>query len=133
MRGDVEIAANQLAGFEALVAEPVFQLVEEVEFVPEFRVDLGVGLVAAGGNVDRVDRQRSAAPFDAGRDVAAVLYLAEDPARDIGERKARDDGDAVIALLAVHRVMGIARVGEGRRGNCSFWHLISCRHRMSGR
>ncbi len=52
-------------GLEASLAEPVLELLEEVELVLEFRIDLGIGLVAAGGDVDRVDGQRVAAPADA--------------------------------------------------------------------
>ena len=43
VRGDVEIAADQLALAEVGLAEPGLQLLEEIELVAEFRVHLGVG------------------------------------------------------------------------------------------
>ena len=53
------------------------QLVEEGELVGEFRVDLRVGLVAAGRDVEIVDGDRPAVMLDRRGDVARVLLAAE--------------------------------------------------------
>jgi len=112
VRGDVEIAADELARGKARLGEPVAELGEEIELVAELAVDLGIGLVAAGRNVEIVHGERAAAEIDDGRDVPALLDAAEDATRHVGQRRARDDGDAVIALLAVHRLVCIAGVGQ---------------------
>ena len=60
-------------------------LVEEGELVGEFRIDLGVGLVAAGRHVEIVQRDRIAQPgalAERHRDMAAIGLAAE--ALDVG-------------------------------------------------
>ncbi|MNC95525.1 hypothetical protein D3C83_126750 [compost metagenome] len=52
VRGDVEIAADDLPPREGGVTEPGFQLGEEAHLVPELGVELGVGQVTAGGDVE---------------------------------------------------------------------------------
>src|SRR3954469_15239378 len=66
MRGDVEIAADELADLEAVLAEPLLQFLEEIELVPELGVHLGVGLIAAGRDIYRMDGERAAAEIEAG-------------------------------------------------------------------
>jgi hypothetical protein len=48
--------------------------------------------------------------------MAAVALFAEIVLIDVRERMARDDGDAVIALLPVDRDMLVAEVAERRGG-----------------
>ena len=48
VRGDVEIAGDQVPALEDRVGEPGLELVEKAQLVLELRVDLGVRLVAAG-------------------------------------------------------------------------------------
>ena len=90
-------------------------LVQEGELVGEFLVDVGVGLVAAGGDVEIVQRRRLGKPglrADRHGDMAAVGLAAEAADVDCVERHPRDDGDAVIALLPVEREMGVAHALE---------------------
>ena len=78
----------------------------------EFRIDLGIGLVAAGGNVEVMDGDRTAAVHHGRGDVAGIVLAAEAAPVDCCERQARDDGDAVIALLAVDRDVPVAGLAE---------------------
>ncbi len=49
---DVEVAhQDRLPPLGRILDEPVVELVEEPELVREFRIDLGAGNVAAGGDV----------------------------------------------------------------------------------
>ena len=102
--------AGEIGGHAAV------QLVDEGELVGEFQVDRRIGLVAAGGNVEIVDGDGPVAIGDARGDVAAIVLAAELPAVDVEERQPRDDGDAVIALLAVDRDVPVAGVAEGAMG-----------------
>ena len=77
----------------------------------ELHVDLGVRLVAAGGHVKIMDRQRlgeAGGALERDRHVAGVVLFAEAVARDVGEGLLRDDGDAVPAFLSVQRDVAIA-------------------------
>ena len=92
----------------------------------EFRIDLGVRLVAAGRHIVVMDRQRIAQArllAQHGADVARV-GLAAIALHGLGiERQPRDHGDAVIALLAVERDVLIAEPLEAlaaeRRRRCT--------------
>ena len=64
VRGDVEIAADQLAGGEIRRIEPGLEFGKEIELVLELRIDLRVGHVAAGRNVEIVHGQRAAAEIE---------------------------------------------------------------------
>jgi hypothetical protein len=81
--------------------------------VLEFPVDLGIGLVAAGRHIEIVQQHVSppeprSSPPDGG-----VSPLAQNSRRStISIGVARDRGDAVIALLAADRDMGIAERHE---------------------
>ncbi len=86
-------------------------LVEESELVIEFRIERGIGDVAAGRHIEIMQHQRlcELRLFAEGhRDVAGIDDVAE--GADVGrlERQLRDHGDAVIALLSVQRDVLIA-------------------------
>ena len=86
-------------------------LVEEVKLVLEFRIDLGIGLVAAGRHIEIMQRHglvEAGALAQHHRDMAAIGLAAEVLQIDAVERPAREHGDAVIALLAVERRVFIA-------------------------
>ena len=132
MRRDVEIAADQLPVLKCSSPNHALQLLEEIELVLEFRVHLGVGRVAAGRDIDRVDGQRAAAEIEAGRDVAAILDFAEHAARNVGRADAsrrwrRRDSPSGRA----RRDAGSRPRQKPRAGTARCWHLISCRHRTS--
>ncbi len=76
--------------------------IEEIQLVPEFRIDRWIGLVAAGRNVkvvqgDWVVQLRALAQNH--RDMPAVGLTAETLDVDLFKRNAREDCHAVIALL----------------------------------
>src|SRR5581483_485086 len=115
-RRHVEVAEKDRAlGFARLdgVARP--QLVEEGELVREFRIDLRIGLVAAGRHVEIMQRDRIAQAgtlAELRRDVPAVVLVAEALDAHVLDGQARDQSDAVIALLPVDRDMLVAELGE---------------------
>ena len=78
----------------------------------EFRIDGGVGNVAARGHVEIVQLD---AVLERHLDMAAIAVRAEFVAERFTERNAREHGDAVIALLPVDRVMHIAKLLERLR------------------
>ncbi len=78
----------------------------------EFGVDVGVRLVAAGGHIEIVHGEGTVAHIDAGRDVPAVGNVAKAARCDLVERVFGDDGDPVIALLAVNGLMGVTGLGQ---------------------
>ena len=85
----------------------------------KFGIDLGIGNIAAGGNIEIVQLE---AALKHRRDMAGIVLAAEAFLMGSLEGKAREDGDAVIALLAVDRLMDIAELlerlgGEKRVGN----------------
>ncbi len=75
-----------------------------------------VGLVAAGRDVEIVDGDRSPAIIDRRGDVARVFLAAEAPPVHRAKRPSRDDGDAVIALLAVDLDVAVPGLAEGLEG-----------------
>ena len=107
-RGDVEVADEDGALGRGR-GEPGAELGEEVELVGELRVQARVGDVAAGGDVEVVDHR---ARGQAGGDVAGVAAGAEVAVRDLLERQAREDGDAVVGLLAADDDVGVAEGAE---------------------
>ena len=110
-RRNIEVADEDGAGPGDLRHDPP-HLADEGKLVREFRVDLGVGLVAAGRHVEIMDGDRFSAMLDRCGDVAGVVLAAELPAVDAAERPTRDDGDAVIALLTVHCDVAVAGLAE---------------------
>ena len=80
-RRDVEIADQDHAACAVAAQRGVVaHLVEEGELVREFRIDLRIGLVAAGRHIEIVQRDRIAQPgvlAEHGRDVAAVGLAAK--------------------------------------------------------
>src|SRR5579863_8159787 len=112
-RRDVEIADQNRARLEfRLALEPGAHFVNEIELVGEFRIGLAIRLVAAGGHIQTVDLDAAEFAAERRRDMAAVAFLAEVAAVDVRERVARDDGDAVVALLAVERDVPVAELLE---------------------
>ena len=79
MRRDVEIANQNRVCLREQIAERVqsMEFVEECELVREFRVDGGVGLVAARWNIKVVKLDRSVVELESGADVAGVALVAE--------------------------------------------------------
>ncbi len=72
----------------------------------EFHIDLGIGNVAAGGNVEVMQLD---AAGKLGQGMAAILLLAPIPAVGRLERQARENGDAVVALHAAQMDLAIAQ------------------------
>ena len=72
----------------------------------ELRVEVGVGHVAAGGDVEVVDchaRGGARALAERHGHVAGMAVTAERALVDGGERQPRHHRDPVVGLLAVHR------------------------------
>ena len=99
-------AATRLGG------EPCRHLVDERELVGELVVDRRIRLVAAGGNVEIVDLEPVGAAAEPHPHVARVALGAEVARDRLDDRQPRDDGDAVIALLAVERDVLVAELAE---------------------
>ena len=115
-RRDVEVADQDGARVRAgpqLRAHA--HLVEKRELMGELDVDLRVGLIAAGRDIEIMHRQRVAqagAFADDDADVPAITLVAEAVDRGRFERQAREHGDAVITLLPVARDVAIAEARE---------------------
>ena len=106
-RRDIEIAdRDHRPRSTALGREPRRQFVEKLQFVGKFRVGVRIGNVASRRHIDVV-QFGAAGQLDHG--MAAVGSRAPRPRRRRGERQARQDGDAVIALHAVHQQVAIAQ------------------------
>ena len=89
--------------------------IEEAELVLEFRIDLGIGLVAARRDIEIVESDfvfQTGAFSQHHRDVPAIDLAAEVLHVDPLERNARDHGDAVIAFLSVDRDVLVAETLE---------------------
>ena len=108
-------------------------LVEKFQLVIEFRIERGIGNVAAGRDVEIVQHQRLCELrlfAERHRDVTRIDLVAE--GSDIGglERQFRDDGDAVIALLPVQRDVLIAEALEAlqREGVVDAFGFLQAQH-----
>src|SRR5262249_7699658 len=91
------------------------KLMEETELVPEFRIDLGISLVAAGRDIEIVHGDlvsQTGAFSEHHGDVPAIDLAAEILHVDPFERNARDYGDAVIAFLSVESGVFVAETLE---------------------
>ena len=78
--------------------------IEKGEFVPEFRIDLRIRFVAAGGDIEVMQDDlilQFCAFAQHNRDMPAIGLAAKALDIDMFERHAREHGDAMIALLAV--------------------------------
>ena len=101
-----------------MIGSPADHILEVAQFVVEFLVLFGVGDIAAGGNVEIMDGEaRGLAGLLAQRDadMAAIALVGEIMRLGTGEGQARENGNAVIALLAVHGdvlVSELAEIGE---------------------
>src|SRR5215470_10139653 len=90
-------------------------LIKEAELVLEFRIDLGISLVAAGRDIEIVHGDlvfQTGAFAQHHGDVPAIDLAAEILHVDPLERNARDYGDAVIAFLSVESDVLVAETLE---------------------
>jgi hypothetical protein len=104
-RRDVEVADEDRGHAGSAPEWMALHLLDEIELVGEFRIDRRVGLVAAGRHIEIVQADRLAAG-DRSNSTETWRAWPTSPGValvDLLERQARDDGDAVIALLAVDR------------------------------
>ena len=116
-RRDVEIAdQDRPLRRRLLVRGPIDHFVDEGELVGELDVDLRVRLVAARGDIEIMEFEPLRFSAQDDMQMAGVALGAEVSLGERGERDARNDRDAVIALLPVDRDMGIARVPERAEG-----------------
>ncbi len=120
-RCDVEIAEeHEPRAIAAPGGEILFERGEHLELVPELRIGVGIGEVAAGGNVEVVELDAARQMVDdvpAVRDPAPAALLAR------RKRQAGDGGDAVVRLLAVGVDVGKAQFGEQVAGEMSVLDL----------
>ena len=109
-RRHVEVAdQDHLAPAQAGGLGPGCHLAQELELVGELVVALRVRLVAALGHVEAVHLGPAR---QAGEGVAPVIPAAPGAGAGLVELDPRQDGDAVVALLAVDHEMGIAERGH---------------------
>ncbi|CDX46437.1 hypothetical protein MPLDJ20_90013 [Mesorhizobium plurifarium] len=113
LRRDVQVADQDRCGRFIRARRHGVHLVDEIELVAEFAVDLRVRLVAAGRDVEIMHQHRFAARLHPDRQMPAVVDLAETPLFHQLDRAAGDGGDAVIALLTVEQDVLVARLAEG--------------------
>ncbi len=132
--GDVEVADQHVMRPVLRVQRRArFHLVEEGELVGELRIERRVGHVAAGRDVEVMQHQRrveagARAEFD--RDVPRIDLVAEGANAGRLERHARDDGNAVIALLPVECDMLVAEALEAleRKGIVRALGFLQAQH-----
>ncbi len=108
-------------------------LVEKSELVIEFRIQGGVGNIAAGGHVEIMQHQRLcelSLVAEGDRDVARIEIAAEHADVSGVERQPRDHGDAVIALLTVQRDVLVAEPPEAfqRKGVVGAFGFLQAQH-----
>src|SRR5579883_3147218 len=112
-RRDIEIADQDCAlGLLRPDDGAVAHLVEKGELMREFRIEVRVGKVAAGGHIEIMHRDRIAetgALAEHRGNVAAIAFAAEELNIKTLERQPRQHDHAVIALLSVQRDMLIAQ------------------------
>ena len=111
-RRHVQIADQHGArGFLAAApGEHGLHLAQEIELVGEFLVLLRIGNVATGRHIEIVQFEPV---LELDREMAGVVLAAELECVRPGEGQPREDGHAVIALLAVNGLVDIARLAEG--------------------
>ena len=120
-RRDVEIADenSSLAALAAKAREPRLHLFEEIELVAKLGIERRVRHIATGWHVDVVQSERlcvRGAAIERDRQMPRVTAPANIAALYLGERNAREDGDAVIALLSGDRDMVEAERAERQLG-----------------
>src|SRR5215471_2840184 len=115
-RRHIEIAEqNHAVRVLAAQSAGCAHFVEKGKLVREFRIDRRVGEVAAGGYVEVVQRDgiaQSSAFAEHCRDVPTVALAAKRLNLEALERQAREQHDAVIALLPIERHVVIAEALE---------------------
>ena len=112
-RRDVEIADQDRPRHLVVLGADGVHLGHEIQLVPELAVDVRIGFVATGGNVEVVKEKPSGAGGEPHRDVPAVVDIAEAAAVDDLDGAPRDGGDAVVTLLAADLDVAIAELMEG--------------------
>jgi hypothetical protein len=106
-RRDVEVAdRDHRPARIPLSREPGGQLVEKSQLVGKFRIELGVGNVAARWDIDVVQLD-AARQFDDG--VAAVGAGTPGARRRRAKGLSGQNGDAIIALHAVHQHVTVSK------------------------
>src|SRR5512140_3861077 len=109
------------------------QLVEKWKIVLEFRIERGIGDVAAGRNVEIVNDQRLCQLrllAEGDGNVPRIDLVAEGADIRALERQFRDHGDTVIALLPVQRDMLVAEAPESlqRKGVVDAFGFLQAQH-----
>src|SRR5262249_31905685 len=115
VRRDVEVADQDVTVVAARTQLVGFHLVEKAELVLEFRIELWVRYVAARGNVEIVQHERLGELrllAERNGDMAAIGLVAEAADVDVLEWQSGDDGNSVIALLAVQCDVLVAQTAE---------------------
>ena len=109
MGRDVEIA-NQHGRGLTLACGPCLKLIEEAQFMIEFRVGLTIRDITTSRNVEIVDIDPA---FEGDSLMPAILPPNPVEVTVIMQRLAGNDGNAVIALFTPDRLMRIASLTDG--------------------
>ncbi|MXO97655.1 hypothetical protein GRI97_01465 [Altererythrobacter xixiisoli] len=127
-RRDIEIADDQRGAVD--LAGPLGHAFEEIELLPELRVDQAVGFVAAGRNIDILDNHIAARTEQFDADMAGFTIVLPVVAGKGFQRNAADRGDAVISLLPVHGEMFVPERTEGFIGELRFlaFYFLQAQH-----
>src|SRR5690606_28751295 len=112
-RRDVEIADEDGGGVRRLGRHDQVHLPQEIELMPELRVDFRIGFVTSGRNVEIVNDDIAARDVHGGRDVPAIFHVAERSLLDQLERKAGDCGYPMVALLPIELDVPVTELAEG--------------------
>src|SRR6266702_2110780 len=134
MRRHVEVADQYVPVVAAWMQRLAgFHLVEELQLVVEFRIERGIGNVAAGRHVEIMHDQRLCQLrlfAERNRDVPRIDLVAEGADVLCLERQFRNDGDAVVALLPVQRDVLISEPLESlqRKGVVDAFGFLKAQH-----
>src|SRR5579863_3249427 len=131
-RRDVEIA-DQDSALRGNLGDPrpFLELIEEGELVGEFLIDGRIGLVAAGRHVEIMHVQAiGAVAAEGDAHVTGVALVAKSALFVLLDRNARDDRDAVVALLAVDRDVPVAKAMKlsARKFGVRAFRLLQAQH-----
>ena len=111
-RRDVEVADDQSRLSQLF--RPAGHALDKVEFLAEFGVEVAVGNVAAGRDIDILEADAAVEP---GADMARLAIVLPVVAPGLVQRQLADDRDAMMHLLAVEQLMDIAAAaGTARPG-----------------
>src|SRR5690606_15769736 len=93
---------------------PTGHAAEEVELLAELPIELAVGNVATGRDIDVLDHQALPLAEQLDADVAGFAVVLPVVLRELAERYPADRGYAVVTLLPVHHAMPVAERLERR-------------------